>query len=573
MFPPEQTSSPPASGGWSHYDRRAATVTRENAPMAVGRFLTVREFLSLVADLRLTATPFQVNLLEFLERSRLVVPVARIRWPEAVVLEARERTPSSPSTEEERLATQVLEDALAAWCRYNAPPEMPHPLDVLPYPSAALVTRDLASSPFADWRTFRTNIRPEDEPPLYVDDAVDTYYHDWQALLVADALQTGARLIFDTRRPELLDLAMRGSLSELADVDAYVQVSFDAPRGLSAGERWSGLLDAGAKVDVVRTRKLTELSVRRQGEPGVLTEEEAAELTETIDRTAQASVAELGAEWPTIKAFIVYLCERWDEFQRRGAETMANEYRRQLQRAIRLASTGLGLEADWIITDVGRVTGHFGDTLSLIFPDFDGKRRDALILSLRSLSEDGPSAAPELVVYEGAAVDLVDWLERTDQWKVHLAVETILEHQFQGGAVDHAAVAKGAESLGVTLEHLVDALSTEAGVHPTGTLTRKLGAFWRQVPEVRDAFATHHGLVSTGNVTLAERLESIASLSLPGENGEVARQLLRAALYRNAGIHGGMRHWTEAAIHDASKTFLFAMMLCRLAFISHPPVS
>ena len=110
--------------------------------MAVGRFLTVREFLSLVADLRLTATPFQVNLLEFLERSRLVVPVARIRWPEAVVLEARERTPSSPSTEEERLATQVLEDALAAWCRYNAPPEMPHPLDVLPYPSAALVTRD-----------------------------------------------------------------------------------------------------------------------------------------------------------------------------------------------------------------------------------------------------------------------------------------------------------------------------------------------------------------------------------------------------------------------------------------------
>ena len=539
--------------------------------MATGRYLTVREFLALIADLRLTATSFQASLLEFLERERLVLPAARIRWPSAVVIEGRDQTPPTPSTGAEQKATATLDDALRAWARYNAPAELVHPLDD-PEVGAGLVNRDVGAEPFAPWETYRTNIRPAGEKPLYVDDAVDTYYHDWQALLVADALNTGARLIVDTRRPELMELAMRGRLSELPEGASYIQISFEGPRGLRDGVTWSGHLDAAAKLDVIRTRKLSEISVRRGGEPGQLTVEEVAELDAVSVRTAETALQAINADWSSMKAFITYLCERWDEHRRRGAETMANEYRRHLQRAVWLASSGLGIEVLWIIGDVGRVTGHFENTLDVIFPDLAHKRRDTLILSLRhSVVEKAPPAEADLTLDEDAIVDLVDWLERTDQWKVHLAVETILEHQFKGGVMDHAALAKEVESLGVTFEHLIDALLQEAGFPNTGTLTPKMRDLWSEVPEVFETFKTHYGLVSTKSASRADRLVQIDALTLTGPNAQVARLLLRAVLYRNAGVHGGMGHWAEAELHEASRLFLTAMMFCRRAFISCPP--
>lgn len=380
-------------------------------------------------------------------------------------------------------------------------------------------------------------------------------------------------MIFDTRRPELMELAMRGRLSELPEGASYIQISFEGPRGLRDGVTWSGHLDAATKLDVIRTRKLSEISVRRGGEPGQLTVEEVAELDAVSVRTAETALQAINADWSSMKAFITYLCERWDEHRRRGAEAMANEYRRHLQRAVWLASSGLGIGVSWIIGDVGRVTGHLENTLDVIFPDLAHKRRDTLILSLRhSVVEKAPPAEPDLTLDEDAIVDLVDWLERTDQWKVHLAVEAILEHQFKGGVMDHAALAKEVESLGVTFEHLIDALLLEAGFPNTGTLTPKTRDLWSQVPDVFETFKTHYGLVSTKSATRADRLVQIDALTLTGPNAEVGRLLLRAVLYRNAGVHGGMGHWAEAELHEASRLFLTAMMFCRHAFISSPPV-
>src|SRR5688572_7482538 len=124
------------------------------------RFISPKEFGALIADLRLTPTIFQDGLLEYFERQRIVVPVVRVRWPESMVLEARDAVAEPAPTQAERDATQALSDALRLWRRFDADPELAHPFDLgAQAPGATLITTDVASQKFVDWPDFRTNIR------------------------------------------------------------------------------------------------------------------------------------------------------------------------------------------------------------------------------------------------------------------------------------------------------------------------------------------------------------------------------------------------------------------------------
>ena len=105
-----------------------------------------------------------------------------------------------------RSAFASVAEAVRLWNRFYCDPTLAHPLDRDQQPGTDLISMDVASCSFEPWENFRTNIRPEGEDPLYVPDAVDTFYHDWQALLVADALDMGTRVVFDTRRPDLMKL-------------------------------------------------------------------------------------------------------------------------------------------------------------------------------------------------------------------------------------------------------------------------------------------------------------------------------------------------------------------------------
>lgn len=69
------------------------------------RFMSPKEFGTLIVDLRLTPTIFRDGLLEFFEHRRIVVPVARVRWLDSMVLEAREAVVAPAPTQDERDAT------------------------------------------------------------------------------------------------------------------------------------------------------------------------------------------------------------------------------------------------------------------------------------------------------------------------------------------------------------------------------------------------------------------------------------------------------------------------------------
>lgn len=538
------------------------------------RFMSPKEFGALIADLRLAPTIFQDRLLEFFERQRIVVPVARVRWPDSMVLEARDAVAEPAPTQDERDATHALSDALRLWRRFDADPELTHPIDLgAQAPGAALITTDVASQAFINWTDFRTNIHGAGEDPLYVTDGVDTYYHDWQVLLVADALKMGVHLIFDTRRPELLKLATSGRLTDIPDDVTYGTVSFEGPRGLAKGLERARWFDAAAKVEAVRSRKLAALARGHHGQVFTLEGTELADFNAVQKRSAERALAEIAATRDHARSFLIYLCERWDEWSRRGWSEVAGEYKRQIGLALRMAMHAFDTDFSALAVEVGRATGHFANTLDVIFPDWKQGARDQAELSLKhSVVAKAPTAEAALLLDDAAITDLLDWLERNDQWKVHLSIEAILKHQFSASPIDHSALAKEVESLSATFEHLTNALLDEAGVTPSGTLMKKVQAFWNTSVGVHGILSTEYALVNTAKVPRTNRLAAIAALMPTGPNIDVARTVLAAVLYRNDGLHNGMASWTEAELHEAARVFFTTMMFCRKNLFASPPM-
>ena len=186
------------------------------------RYLDQKSFGALLADLRLTPNVFQDGLLEFLERVGLVAPAARVDWPRSLVIEERGGTPPAPVTEAERDESAALAGALRQWNRFNSDPPLPHPLDgEASAPGGSLATKTFSTETFRPWSSFTTMIEGVRATPFGVADAVDTYYHAWQALLVADALEMGIRIVFDTRDPALMALALDCELATLPQDRLY----------------------------------------------------------------------------------------------------------------------------------------------------------------------------------------------------------------------------------------------------------------------------------------------------------------------------------------------------------------
>ena len=538
-----------------------------------GRYISPRGFGVLIADLRLASMTSQERLLEFLEQQRIVLPVARIRWPTSVVIEAREGVPTVPSTDDEQRQSSDLAEALRRWHRFDADPDLTHPLDQDHQAGVDLISVDVASCPFEPWKTFRTNIRPEGEEPLYVPDAVDTYYHDWQVLLVADALDMGTHVVFDTRRPDLFQLAVRGDIRSLPADVAWQEVSFQGPRGLTQGLQWANFLDAAARVESIRTRKLNAISRLHHGSSFVLTGAELDGFSAAQKRAAEMVLAAIGATSCQIVAFLTYLCERWNEWRRRGRQEIAAEYKRQIGLAARMVMHAQNRDFSALAEDVGRVTGHFENTLDVIFPDWRKEAREKTELSLKhAVISKAPSADANLTLRDTDASDVLDWLERIDLWKIHLSIETILTRQFSNSRIDHTALAKEIESMSSTFEHVVNALLDEAGVSPERTLRIKVQRFWNAVPEIHSVLLAERGLVSTGaKTTRATQVASIEALPAAGPNINVARTLLKAVLYRNDGQHNAMTSWSEDELHEANRIFLTAIMFCRKNLLTNPP--
>ncbi len=540
---------------------------------AGNRYLNPERFAKHLADLKIFRTSFSLGFLEFSERQRLIAPVARIRWPLALVFEGRNRQSALSVTEEERRAAEALDDALARWNGLNYGAEDVHPLDMgADCPAAELVDFSPGTAAFQPWQEFRTNISSDPESPLYVNDAVDTFYHGWQALLIADVLEIGAQMVFDDRRPELRQLLHDGRLGDLPGDSCWTTWSAAGHWGLDQGSRWASYLDAIARFEGARSKALFDFSIAENGKRRFLKPEEQQEYRATMIRVAQREASRIGASETSIVEFIQYLCRRWEDWLVRDRMTVAGEYKRQVRLANTFAIHAFGMSYDQLVSSVGHVGSGFRPTLEQIFPDWQKNAREQLELSLKHVVvTKAPKASADFTLCDADIGDFLDWLERLGAWKIHLSVEEILKRQFSAVAADRAALTKEVEGLSTTLEHMINKMLEEMGAPADGTLFRKLLQAVSNQSDIASDISLNSRLVSTKpGIPRSTQLSLIAALPETTANTGISRVLLAAVLYRNDGQHNSMATWPEEELHEATRIFLTALMFCRKMMLAAP---
>ena len=226
---------------------------------------------------------------------------------------------------------------------------------------------------------------------------------------------------------------------------------------------------------------------------------------------------------------------------------------------------GLDQNYSEIVEKLGRVTGHFANTLDVVFPDELKRRRELLQDTLkRTVVKNAPASDPGFALSDLDVTDLLDWAERARFLKLHVSVNAILGSQFKGTALDHTTLAKEVESLSATFEHMTNLLLAEANKTPNGsTLKPKLTKYWDNDPVVQGILESDWNFTRTNPpATLAGQLAALANFNA-GPRGEIAKTMLTAVLYRNAGLHSGMDMLEEADLHGATRIFLLAMMYLR----------
>jgi len=105
---------------------------------------------------------------------------------------------------------------------------------------------------------------------------------------------------------------------------------------LKLGEQWGPYYDAAARVEAVRERKLNAISRVHQGESFNLAGAELDDFNAAQKRAAQRELLAIHATREQLVSFLIYLCERWDEWSRRGRVEVAAEYKRQIALAARM---------------------------------------------------------------------------------------------------------------------------------------------------------------------------------------------------------------------------------------------
>lgn len=287
-----------------------------------GRFLSPSQFWEYAYNLQLVDSIPCLELLEFLERERLLGPICRVRYPPEVVRVwyASEHPawadPDLPTeTNEERVDRATnLYHAVGWWDAAPHPDRGPefHPLDLVDPAHVEFVETDIASRPFKPWAEFEITAGQSDGQPM-TSLAVHTYYRYWQAFHLAEILSMAVSTLVNFQDPQACRLACEGRLAEIARERIYdLPTSLPGWHALSEFGPHEPAFEAVALFGAYRARAILEAGKPQQGAAIKLT----GTTLEEFGRMEAAIAHHAAWRWNQTEAslleFIKWQCQRWD---------------------------------------------------------------------------------------------------------------------------------------------------------------------------------------------------------------------------------------------------------------------
>nr|HEX4316267.1 hypothetical protein [Kofleriaceae bacterium] len=531
------------------------------------RYITQSEFVTYAAHLGLDDRFIEAKL-EFVERFGILMPAARVRFPDAVVRSwfqaqhpnIRVLHPIEPVGERLTTATELRNALSSELVR----PAGQHLLEVVPAKYRQYVSKNLSPMRFKAWDTFTTPLFLADDEEVGNAAEVHTYYHAWQVFRLAAFLRSGFSVHYDVTKQhawdDLLDLRDRS--------DVCFSVNIDATGELKILQDNASLFDAVAQFDDLRNRALQSYTSdidRRTSRLSAAASRAYRLLEVKLARKVMATSVGSGKR---MIAFLRALCTLWSGASEHHPPGIIEAYRQTISSTIlvlRLARRGYSAKA--IVAQVGVVGGWRRPALDVIFPNWVREQRGVVEASLSLWIVPHLAQLPPGFAFSRSDVPIFcDWLEANGFLQFYWHFRRLTEVSAFDDDIGRSAMAAEIIGLSSLIEHIVTtalrARRPPANVQTLrGVLVPKLLSLLRpQNADLAIELEKCKQLRTTTERTLRQQLQRVSRMRSIGPNTPALQVLLRFVLIRNTATHAGLSGFGRDELQTLVESLLIAAL-------------
>jgi hypothetical protein len=535
------------------------------------RFLRPSEFLGYAEHLAVLHSGLGRQLLEFLDRERLLTPICRVRFPPEVFRHWRglafpeyDLGGLKLETNQQRVdAANELRDRLGAWgnpwsSRFPWPQF--HPLDLVDERFTEYIQIDPASEPFQPWNRANVHVGYTEGRPM-TSNATEAWYRYWQVFLLADVLAMAASVTANWQEDSFLDAATHGDFQLIPKDRRWPQFHYVNWRRFREFKLYSPGFEALCFFLAYRNRVFLELGKKQSGPVIRLQGLALREFRDWETVLAHHAAWRFRQDPKAFLEFIKWQCRRWHDWDRLDRRRLTDEYRRNIDQSVYMHMLLTRQDYRQVVDEIGRVTPHFEPTLDVISPDWSAEQKRAVARSLKSW------IAPSMAPWQSIGYDLRGpECEEIPEWFFEQGLHQLFWLYSRLGEltphdpIDLSGLAREAEGLALLFEHLLNHVAQLAGQFPGATLKPKLIWLWGDVANVVQGLSQHWGLTNT-TPGLSHCRAQIAALALSTPHGPIVQELLDAALIRNQGTHLSFAQLSTEEVYDLLAVLLRALVL------------
>lgn len=442
--------------------------------MRFSRYLDLRAFKKEVGDLRIKHGSISDRELERLERDRILIPRLRLRYPDPIerrwfaksYRSPRPKGRLEPNGPRWRAACELEKARQRTDGFFRDDPLETLPALDNPKPRWRQFIQYPDRRRHVDWDEFRVLVDCKGGPKWHGETVV-TYYSAWQLLLYIECHDMG---------PTLLGNTDGWRWTEDDDLSRFQQqISFEPIRSLNSFRKFQRQLDAVVWFTEEDNRN-DGYVLRHDHRRRLVQDDEHAEMERRSEILARRCRIRFCVTYPQIIALVKFLAHRWGDWHRIGYENHAKAYKTFLAKAILLARHLRDVSREKLIDDVGRVTGHFKPTLQVIYTDWASEWREDAERLLVSFAR--PDALLKADFSAEQANAFLDFVEGNDLYEFYWRWRSLNERAFSGDSNHLAGLKSDLQGMGLSVEHIVDALLRLRIEHPKPALFDKFKQIW-----------------------------------------------------------------------------------------------
>ena len=560
------------------------------------RYMREQDFLKYAGELGLIQRfPPWPLLLEFLERERLLLPVARVRFPETIArtfFNEREPDYVDPSLETEPEGPR-LDGAAELWRRlqtnhglnpWKEPLEF-HPFDLSDPSYDEFIERDVGREPYVSWEDQQVLVgRKLNGEPKYDEQALRHHYHYWQVFVLAE-LFTKRWHVLNRLEPEhfprdwitkalfqlgdylpwkviwpLLDARRRKIIDQLGDGRPLVwRDGFFGVEARDVGQHVPALDAVGVFVSY-RSYYLLHAGRHHQGAAHRLEGDELQEFYKLERASAVFALRWKGIEPEALLRCIEWQCERWTDWRRYGPPALAKAYTTNIVQTAWMYRIAASAEYEAFLASLS-LRGR--QLFNAVVPDRVVRLKDLTTRSLPSWVLPSLSVLAPVSLAPSAADCHVfaDWLAAQGLLQFFFPLEQLADLHKLDHRLKQLALAKSVESMSSTIEHMLNAVMQKGNATPVATLKPKMNSVWGNVPAIVADFKTYWDQLAKTFPGFSKQQTAIRALALGHPYEQVVRVMLEVGLIRNQGTHVGYPMLGEDDLRECMGTLVQAALL------------